>query len=571
VGTTADVEATVLGGGSGEVYLSTKPLAQADFQASARLAAQVAGDALGVDWARQDYLVSFRSGSTLVGGPSAGASMALAFTAALHNLLHPDDPWELDGAVAATGTIHPDGTIGPVGGIPAKAEGAARAGIRTFLYPAGLEVAPAQRSTPQGVRIEPVDMARHCADLGLTCRSVATLPELLEAAAGVRLAVKHVDVPSTTGYAPLVAASVTGQVEALASRIERAAAGLQAARLPQASRTQVEGQAQEARDQLKAAQDALAGQRYYASATAAFKGAIAAGRAENLTRFYAAPSGTRDAVVASAIATCAASVQKAQDRVADLQPGGLNALYAVGAAQDRAQEAAGLLLQARAQDAQGLWADSLASSAFCAERSRTVAWWASLGDLFPPGPQVRDLRELAQATLDQAADLVGYAQAVLQGRAGDAQARLDQANAHAKAGRLPAAILAAAEAQSLASVAMQTGGGGEVPASVLAAAQQGAARAIDRARASGAEPMLAVSLVELAQDQGQRAVSLQHYWSARNLALLQLAPASQEAAATRLPSGPSEAALLAFAGAGVVAGVAAAALVVVAVTGRRAR
>ncbi|MEA3204343.1 MAG: uncharacterized protein QOI63_2025, partial [Thermoplasmata archaeon] len=150
VGTAADVEATALGGGTGTVYLSTKPLAQTDFQGSARLAARVAGDTLGVDWTQQDYLVSFRSASTVVGGPSAGADMTLALTVALHNLLHPEDAWALDDSVAATGTINPDGTIGPVGGVPAKAEGAAQAGIKTFLYPAGLDKATTQRSNGQG-------------------------------------------------------------------------------------------------------------------------------------------------------------------------------------------------------------------------------------------------------------------------------------------------------------------------------------------------------------------------------------------------------------------------------------
>jgi uncharacterized protein len=573
VGTAADVEANVLGGGTGRVYLSTKPLAQTDFQGSARLAAQVAGDTLGIDWTRQDYLVSFRSGSTIIGGPSAGADMTLALTVALHNLAHPEDPWSLDETVAATGTINPDGTIGPVGGVPAKAEGAAQAGIRTFLYPAGLDVAPTQQGTAQGVRTVQVDMKRHCADLGITCRSVSTLPELVEAAAHVHIETKQVAVPNTTDYAQLLGPSVADQVRQLSARINRTAADPQAAHLTPQAKAQVDAQVQGARDELRKAQDALAAQRYYAGATEAFKGAIAAGRAENLTAFYARDRD--EAVVTDAIASCAAASQQAQDLMEGLKPDHLNAVYAVGAAQDRAQEAATLLGQARAQHDQAStydgWVQSLSSSAFCAERARTVWWWASLRDLFPAGPAVPDLADAAQGALDQATDLVSYAQAVLQNQATDAQARLDQANEQAKQGHLAAAIVDAADAQSLASVAMQTGGGGAtVPASVLAAAQQGAARAIARARAGGAEPMLSVSMVELAQGQDQGPVSLQEYWSARNLALVQVAPLGQEVATSRVAVGGYDGGtLLASLGAGLVVGLAASGLVVVALMARR--
>ena len=65
-----------------------------------------------------------------VGGPSAG----LIFTLAIVDLLTPED--ELQGArVAGTGTISPNGDVGPIGGIPLKMIGARRAGADWFLAP----------------------------------------------------------------------------------------------------------------------------------------------------------------------------------------------------------------------------------------------------------------------------------------------------------------------------------------------------------------------------------------------------------------------------------------------------
>lgn len=67
-----------------------------------------------------------------VGGPSAGQVLALAIYDKL-------TPGELTGGkrIAGTGTISPDGEIGPVGGVKQKMYGAKRAGVSWFLAPSG--------------------------------------------------------------------------------------------------------------------------------------------------------------------------------------------------------------------------------------------------------------------------------------------------------------------------------------------------------------------------------------------------------------------------------------------------
>jgi PDZ domain-containing protein len=66
-----------------------------------------------------------------VGGPSAGLMFALG----LYDLLTPGD---LTGGkvIAGTGTIDPDGNVGPIGGIRDKVVAAERAGAQLFLVPA---------------------------------------------------------------------------------------------------------------------------------------------------------------------------------------------------------------------------------------------------------------------------------------------------------------------------------------------------------------------------------------------------------------------------------------------------
>lgn len=528
VGVAATVEAQVLAGGAGRVYVATKPLAQTDMQGSARLASRVAANTLGATWEDYDYLVSFRSDSAVIGGPSAGAVMALALTTALHNLREPGSPWTLDPKVAATGTINPDGTIGPVGGIPAKAEGATAAGITTFLYPAGLDVA----STQVRGRTVAVDMQTHCADLDIQCQPAASLVDVLRAA-GVDIQQPSAPVPGTTDYAGDLGPSVEGRVQALDDRLGRLAADDRRAGLQANERGRVADELAIAEERLDSARQAVAEQRYYLAATRAFQGAIQAGRAENLTSFYDAPRASQEAVVVEALEGCEDAVGAAEGLANPLRASGLTALYAVASAQQRAAQARELMEEAQAYHSQATrledWIQSLFASTFCVERAGTAAWWADLRTTFGAGPALEDRRALAEDAIEGAQEDVAYAEAVLgSDLVADAAAHLAEAQAHAAAGRDDAAVLEAVEARTAASVAMQTAGGAAVPPAVLEAAVQGASRAIDTARSAGVEPMLSVSLVELSQDQNQTAQALANLWTARTLALLDnVVPAAQ--------------------------------------------
>ena len=66
-----------------------------------------------------------------IGGPSAG----LAFTLSVIDALTPE-PLTGNLDVAATGTIHHDGAVGPIGGVPQKSHAVVRAGTDLFLVPA---------------------------------------------------------------------------------------------------------------------------------------------------------------------------------------------------------------------------------------------------------------------------------------------------------------------------------------------------------------------------------------------------------------------------------------------------
>ncbi len=98
------------------------------------------------------YTSDFQAQFTLedIGGPSAG----LMFTLGIIDLLSPGD-LSAGRHVAGTGTIAPDGTVGPIGGIRQKLAGARAAGAELFLMPR-VHCAEAQDHIPDGLVVTPI-------------------------------------------------------------------------------------------------------------------------------------------------------------------------------------------------------------------------------------------------------------------------------------------------------------------------------------------------------------------------------------------------------------------------------
>jgi len=108
-----------------------------------------------------------------VGGPSAGMMFSLGIIDTL-------TPGDLTGGkhVAGTGTISPEGAVGPIGGIGQKMRGARAAGATLFLAPAANcdEVAGNIPAGLQVVRVENLDQARHAVEVAGTGQDTSGLP-----------------------------------------------------------------------------------------------------------------------------------------------------------------------------------------------------------------------------------------------------------------------------------------------------------------------------------------------------------------------------------------------------------
>lgn len=133
-------------GGSSEVRLGTRP--QDDGQVRVGMYEQFAGG-MGPQWRAAVWISSFVSATMLgkdltdfkftaendgyIDGASAGALMTAGFLAALTGD-------KVDPTATMTGIVNPDGTVGPVGGIPHKFEASIAAGKKKLGFPVGQQL-----------------------------------------------------------------------------------------------------------------------------------------------------------------------------------------------------------------------------------------------------------------------------------------------------------------------------------------------------------------------------------------------------------------------------------------------
>ena len=101
-----------------------------DTQFSIRIAEMVAENITGADLSKVDLIYTIETDASVIEGGSAGAALTIATIAVLQNKTLPSD-------VMITGTINPDGTLGPIGAVLAKAKAAKDIGAKIFLVPEG--------------------------------------------------------------------------------------------------------------------------------------------------------------------------------------------------------------------------------------------------------------------------------------------------------------------------------------------------------------------------------------------------------------------------------------------------
>lgn len=526
VGSVSTVSIGAAPGGSGHVFVDTQPLAHVDVQGSARLAVRVASAVTGLPLQAYDYFFVVRSDAPVIGGPSAGAVLTVGTIAAVK-------AWPVNQSVMMTGTINPDGDVGPIGGLLEKIEAAAKEGATLFLFPEGQENVSRLGAVGFFGAPQLVSVYDHCASLGIRCMAVGHVEE----------AVRHITGHTFEPRAP--PGNVTSQdflaiMRPLASNLTSQARGLvqdtsnhydRAARsLPASLRDSLGDELGRASRAVVQAGTAYDEGRYYTASSRSYQASVAARYVDYALGLFEASD--RDAYLRGRLDD---ADQRARQAVEDARRDArsLAHLEGLGAAQERATEAERAVGAARTAYAQGDALSALPWAAQARERSASVSWWLDIAERAggPGGPLGAEvLNRTARDLLDTAREAIVYAQIILQeaganpsllsGQGGAADL-LERAEADVARGFVPAAIFEAIQAEVRASAALELAASGpQMVESKLQRARERAAQAIVQARADGLEPVLAQSYFEFAGDLPDPDDALAFYQTARSVALL---------------------------------------------------
>ena len=478
--------------GTGHVFVDTKPFAQVDMQGSARLSSMVACDITGADPEAHDFFYVIHADSPVIGGPSAGAAMTVATVAALEN-------WTVDPGVVMTGMINPDGSIGAVGGIPAKLNVSVRNGAHTFLIPPG-----------QGNITEIVQVIKQDDPL-VAISDELVITNVIELGAAQGVEVREIDDIRDAVYAytgnEIPRIILTGEVQtqeyldamqplALTLLDEtRAQYNVTDAIVDQGFEGALDSQIQVIED----AQNDYDMGNYYASMSRSFSTMIKLRRIEWYSRYLDSPD--KDEYLSNLTVRVEDEIADAEIAVSEarLENG---VLEGIGAAESRltiAKERLDWVNHAESVD------DTIYLLAFAMERARSAKWWATLSRVGGGAEIPEDLlKDRAGRYYSQSASILAYAEMLTSEVGGDRSWILDATDDLARArrelrtGYYAGAIYDSLHAMVIAGTAIELVGIADIDEKVNKS-EKAAMSAILSAREGGAEPILATSAYEHAE------------------------------------------------------------------------
>jgi len=519
VGVISTITVTIQSNGSGRVFVDTLPLTQVDMQGSARLAVKVASTVVendknvNIDPSTYDYFFVVRTSSPIIGGPSAGAIMTVATISLLEN-------WQMDNETIMTGMINPDGSIGPIGGIPQKIDAAYSVGAKHFLIPFGQGTYTELIATTENIngwtRIVTKQVTRNVADYamdnyGITVTEVADVYESLENFTGYRFFFNETDSRITTeDYIESMKPLATTLLQEARSAYENAESKFNESNIPRGYpyyRTQVEDRLSLSKENLDRSEEWFEQKIYYTSTSKSFQSLIYSRFVNYSCDFF---ESEEENYIEDLIKEVQSEYEKASLKAKNAEVTGFISLQSVGAAQRRAGEAKMYLDAAGAayENRNSFGFDViefLYDLAFVVERSKSIGWWLDIGSHFNETGELKNetLENLALEYIEEAQQATVYSGIIIEeaGITGDsttylsyAEDLLQTARNNLTAGYPAAALFQALEAIVRANLAIEVIG--TEPENKIELAKKSASDKIAKSRLHGIEPVLAVSYYE---------------------------------------------------------------------------
>ncbi len=426
IGVISTITVTIQNNGSGRVFVDTHPLTQVDMQGSARLAVKVASSLVGnddncnINPNNYDYFFVVRTSAPIIGGPSAGGIMTVATISLLEN-------WEMANKTVMTGMINPDGSIGPIGGIPQKIDAAWSVGANRFLIPNGQSTytqaivdrsswIPVQRTVTKTVDEYVQEKAYN-----LEVNEVEDVNDALQYFTGYNFSsdISLEDI-STEDYVnsmkPLASSLLSSAQENYDSSYDL----LETSSIPNVGgffssdnyKNFVEGKINNAKKTLNDSEKWFEEKQYYTSTSKSFQSLINSRFVKYACEYYDIETDSnRQDYIESLIDQSTDLYDNASKKAKNSDIKGYITLQSVGAAQKRVSEARDTIefwkKAYEENDVRSFWdiLSLLENMSFAIERLNSVDWWIEIGNSF------NDTEELSDETVQNLAiEYIGEAQ-----------------------------------------------------------------------------------------------------------------------------------------------------------------
>jgi uncharacterized protein len=516
IGVISTITVSIQGNGSGRVFVDTLPLTDVDMQGSARLAVKVASALVSTDSRPHldpgtcDFFFVVRTTSPMIGGPSAGGIMTVAVISLLEN-------WTLDNKTVMTGMINPDGSIGPIGGIPYKIDAAHSVGATRFLIPKGQMTYTemvTERQIINGITWENTyPVTRNVSEYAQTNYNmkvfeVEDINDALLYFTGWTFPVtESPDKITTEDYITAMKPLATSLLRDARESYQNASNLFNITtipnRYPNYYKNQVTDFLNTANDRLLESKNWYDEEVYYTSTSKSFQSLIDSHFVSYICQYFA--SNNQEAFVQSLLNLTMQSYTNKSEVAKNAPINGMITLQCVGAAQQRVNEAASYLSQANTSFQNNDYFTALYKIAYAQERSESVQWWLNISTPFNDTGEINAsmITTLAEEYLDDAQQAIVYSEIIIQemGKTSnylnDAKDLLETARSEYERGYSAAALFGAFESLVKANLALELVDG--VTSEKVERARERASASITESRNQGIEPVLAVSYYEYGQ------------------------------------------------------------------------
>lgn len=495
--------------GSGHIYIDTWPLAEVDIQGSARLAVQVACEVVNQDWKTYDFFITVRSDSPIIGGPSAGGAITVAVIADLQG-------WELRSDVVMSGTINPDETVGPVGGLYEKAQAASEV-ADLFLVPEGQTtiVVEETEQVQQGpftyitTTQKEVDLEEEGRTMGLQVKEVYDIRDAVYYFTGKRIEPPQIEAkPIRTDFMKPYAQEKLEQI-----RKEYESAQSEIDSYTGAYKKDLETLLESAHEEIEYAGDTFDHRNYYTSMSASFVAGLYITYAVNLFSYFEGQP------VEDIFEGLDSYLVHLSEEIQNERPYGMTALQCIAAAQKRIIEARDYLQEVE----DGSDFDYIEYGSYAQRRGESAEFWLNLSRDYQEGDEITELmlKNAASSMVNTAELSLVYASSILpqSNLLEEAAATLETAENAFMKKAYAASLFSAVESKVYAEVSLIFySSDRSVIAERVDRARERASSCIEESRKRGIEPVLAVSYYELAESRTNSIQSLIYLGYAEEIA-----------------------------------------------------